>query len=142
MKKIYNFFAILIISVIFSSVGCSNSGSENIIGKWVISDYKTDKKMNDKERVFFEGVIEDYKANYYLEFNVDKSFLEHSGDKDSPFDQKGTWELLASDEVLRQTYEGGRTVQSQIQSLSNSEFLIVQKDENSGSTIVLTLKKQ
>jgi hypothetical protein len=137
MKKFLYFFA-LVCPFLVVIAGCQTSGPDDIVGKWKISDYKTDARIEESKRKFFEGIIEETKEKSLFEFASDKTFEQSNGE----YSQKGTWELLADGEQLKQVFEGNKIVLSKIQSLSKSELVIVQKDEASGSTIVLTLKKQ
>ncbi|MBQ3656647.1 MAG: hypothetical protein II956_07375 [Bacteroidales bacterium] len=138
MKKILYALLMLICPLMAGMTGCSSSAADDIVGKWKISDYKTDAIFKESEKAQFEEIIEETKQKSLFEFAVDKTFKQEN----DQYHQKGSWELLADGEQLKQTFEGGKIVLSKIQSLSKSEMVIVQKDDASGSTIVLTLKKQ
>ena len=138
MKKLLYALVMLICPLTATLTGCNSSSADDIVGKWKISDYKTDARIEESQKALFEEIIAETKEKSMYEFAADKTFKQEYDN----FHQKGTWELLAEGDQLKQTFEGGKIVLSKIQSLSNSELVIVQKDDASGSTIVLTLKKQ
>ena len=137
MKKIL-YAIVFAVSTTFFLTGCAGSQETNITGLWKITDYKTDLKIDETMKDEYEKIIEETKEKSSFEFFADKTFSQTV----QGVTKKGTWEILGEDLQLKQIFDGNKILLSKIQSVSDSELVIAQKDEHSGSTVVLTLKKQ
>ncbi|MCQ2252723.1 MAG: hypothetical protein MJZ61_04655 [Bacteroidales bacterium] len=136
MKKIALSLFVAVLSIICLT-GCEKKPADMIIGKFKLVDISTDRPIPPDELEFYQENNAELISSSWDEFNKDSSLVSCA----NGVVKKGMWQLLGDGKQLKYTYEGNSTVIKEVFSLTDSELITTEKD-NEGYTTTLKYTKE
>ncbi len=125
-----------IVLILFLFANCGNNPADLVVGKWQIEDVKTTSEIPKEQQEAFKKVIDEMKANSFLEIKADKKFIKNNnGDVFN-----GSWTISEDGKILTLIYGKTKEV-SKINELTNEKLSVSITVNEEKNTIIYSKVK-